>query len=428
MVPTQRISITTARPHTIEPVQESGTAALSFLAVLPLMAIPFENQYTVLGWSVAKLTIMPLLGAVLMLRPNRLATVWKHPVFISAMAFLVWGTLSEAVQPFSDWDFLYRILQMVLYASLVAAAVSSRFVFKRTLLVLAFVSTALAFYLIANFYGSVAVDVMDFRAAGQARAQAFEEKSLEANLNILAYSVGMGAIVALGKLLGSRGKWLRLVWGAIYVVCAIGAMIPVSRGAFVALVTSSGLILWRNLIRGKSGIAVFILGLMAVVFMMMPGVLTARLASLAPGSQDEVQLGKQEARFRVFNSAVEAIPEYWAFGVGVGNYWKEWGADHGFGERTPWGAAVIGPHNSFFAAWIYFGLPGILLLCFTCYLAGRKRPGKGSSSWEAVVLLGILVFGVQWLLFTHNLYLKEFGVILGLVMGAPRDLSESDGQ
>jgi len=50
----------------------------------------------------------------------------------------------------------------------------------------------------------------------------------------------------------------------------------------------------------------------------------------------------------------------------------------------------------------------------------KRVPNKGDRSAEALSLLGFLILGGLWLVFTHDLYLKQFGLIMGLVIAYPK--------
>ena len=386
------------------------------LVVLPVLAIPFENEYTFLGYSLAKLTIIPLFLAVVLFQPQQLSSMITQPVFMTGMAFVVWGAIVEAFHPFSNWQFHYSMFQMFFFAALIAVVTSNAIVFRRVLLALSFICSLLALYLVYNFYGSVNVDVSGWREASRIRGQAFAEIPLETNLNVLGYTVGMGSIIALAKLLVSNRMALRTLWGSLYVLCAVGSLMPLSRGAFIAVVGASIAVLCRDLRKSiKPERVLFVLAIMALVFMLLPGALTGRLSSLTPGGADES--GKVEGRTQIFMTAVDSIAEYWVLGVGAGQFWQEWGWVHGFG--------TLGPHNGFLASWIYFGLPGLVLLCLICWVAAAVCLRQSDTSWEATALLGLLVLALVWLTLTHNLYFKAFSVILGLIMAASRRVSSA---
>ncbi|MGH9966925.1 MAG: O-antigen ligase family protein [Pyrinomonadaceae bacterium] len=370
---------------------------------------------SIAGFSLAKLIIMPLLLAVVALKPRRLLQVCKHPVMLSGAAFLAWCSIAELLHPYPDMGFVYRVAQVFVFAALIAAVASDPAAFRRVLSALVFTCSALALYLVYNFYGSVSSEVGGFREASRLRDQALSEISLDTGLNILGYTVGMGAVIALSRFLYAKDRKTRVLWGSMFTLCAVGTFIPLSRGALVALVTASLLVLFRNRKRlMKPAVLFTLLALVVLVVSFFPPALMQRYLFFR---EDRTATKKvEDGRFKLMSAAVDTLPEYWALGIGSGHYWKSWAAPRGFGRLTLKGQAVIGPHNGFLAAWIYFGAPGLALLLLICIVSVRSIPGKESQSTESAAIIGLLGLGFIWMMFTHSLYLKTFSVILGMLM------------
>jgi O-antigen ligase len=409
-----RLGMTVSKRIIRNPIRtrQGAGSQLWILVVIPIIAMPFENQYTIVGFSLAKLTIFPLLGWVL-LQPTHLLHALRHPAFLFGLAFLGWGAISEGFHPSSDWEFIYRVAQTLAFAALIATVASNRVAFRRILLAMAVVCCFLAIYLIYNFYGSVSLQVTSETAASNLRDSTLREMSLATGINILGYTVGMGAVIALTHFILTKRKLLRVVWGGVYVLCAVGCFIPLSRGALIALVLGSILVISRNLSSFiRPGRMLLFVAVVAFLFSVVPDALTERYSTLKP--RQEVANEKPEARAKLLTATLESMPQYWRFGIGSGNYWKQWGRANGFG--------TLGPHNGFLAAWIFFGLPGFLLLCLTCFAAVRACPSREDKSFESAVLFGFLGMGFVWLLFTHSLYLKPFSVILGLLVGSAMEV------
>ena len=388
------------------------------MVALPILIIPFEDEYSVFGLSLAKLTILTLLIAVLLFESKRLLEMLKHPIFICSAAFLAWAFITELFHPSSGWAFVGRIGQTLFYSTLVAAAVKNLAALRRILMTLVLVSAGLAFYLFYNFH-DLRSSRLDLKKADWARIYMEDGMGFSSNLNILSYTVGIGAIVALTKVL-TTGGWRRIVWAAIYVLCAIGVTIPASRGAFLALAAGSGIMMWRSVTRSAKRMKqLFVMFCILVsLYAFASDTLTERLTSLVGVGGADAETGKEESRAVLLNLALQTLPQYWILGVGAGNFWDSWGLENGFSKERRWesGEITVGTHNGFLAVWIYFGLPGLSLLCLICVMAGRRAPPKSDKSWDALSLTGLLVLGLFWLVFTHDLYLKQFGMILGLVM------------
>ena len=152
----------------------------------------------------------------------------------------------------------------------------------------------------------------------------------------------------------------------------------------------------------------------------MPPALTERYSSLLPGPT--VARQKTDGRLNLLRLTLNPISDYWGVGVGAGHYWDRWAVQNGLGRWLPNGRpAALGPHNAFLAAWIYFGLPGLALLCLICLSALRACFKSRTASPESTALLGMLGLVIVWLMFTHSLYLKLFGVVIGLIVGASQE-------
>jgi O-antigen ligase len=387
---------------------------LWILIVPPILAIPFENEVSIAGFSLAKLIIIPLLIAVVTLRQRQLFRVCRHPVMLSGAAFLVWCCIAEGLHPYPDLGFIYRVAQVFVFAALIAAVASDPPAFRRVLSALAFSCSMLALYLVYNFYGSVSSEVSGFREAGRLRDQALKEMSLDTGLNILGYTVGMGAVIALSRFLAARDRKSKVLWGGVFSLCVVGTFIPLSRGALIALVAASLLVLSRNRKRlMKPAILFPLLILLVLVLSFLPPALTERYMFFREDNGASTKK-LEEGRVALLSAAVDTADQYWALGIGSGYYWSQWGARNGFGRLTFQGQRVLGPHNGFLAAWIYFGIPGLVLLLLVCLIAARSISSKESEPGATIGLLGL---GFVWLLFTHSLYLKPFSVILGMLLG-----------
>jgi hypothetical protein len=399
-------------------VQGKSRSKLWILALIPIVAIPIENQYSIQGFSVAKLTMVPLALAVLAFRLPKLVLMLKHPIIKSGMVFIGWCSLCELFHPYADLEFIYRVVQVFAFSALLAVVASDKHSLNNLLLAIAAACAVIAIYLVVNFYGAVSADVETAREAGRVRRLAFEDMSLTANLNVLAYTAGMGAIVALPKFLLATKTLTRISWAVVYVLCFVGCLIPLSRGAMVAVLAGSALVLFRNFASSiKPRRIVLVIAVVALLYTLTPDALTTRFATIGQNASTE----KPDSRAGVTMAAIKSLPEYWAVGVGSGNYWNNWAIDHGFWSNPITLTGTLGPHNGFLAAWIYFGLPGLLLLCWICLVTAHHRPRRSNKSWEASAIMGLAVLGLVWLMFTHNLYLKAFGVILGLVIAMSRE-------
>src|SRR5262249_37752599 len=153
--------------------------------------------------------------------------------------------------------------------------------------------TALAVYLILEFYGAVSVGVGDLKEAGNLRQGALSDMSLSTGLNILAYTVSIGAVIALAQFFGSTTLKQRVLWAGVCILCAVGSFVPLSRGSFVALLGASLFVLlrYRRAVANPLTLLVLI-SVVVVAFALTPRALTQRYASLgSEGTSQEATTG-----------------------------------------------------------------------------------------------------------------------------------------
>lgn len=163
----------------------------------------------------------------------------------------------------------------------------------------------------------------------------------------------------------------------------------------------------RGIKHGKALMFVCVLGL--GIYMLVPNAVWSRMQF-----STQVNDGKMEARARLYTNAVNRLPEYIVAGVGVGNYWGDWGFKNGFGVRDH----VIGAHNTFIQITIYWGLLGLLAYLVILWCVYRAIPLRCGRDELAVALVGVIV-SVGMLLFqSHNFYDKPFALGIGLLVGA----------
>ena len=121
-----------------------------------------------------------------------------------------------------------------------------------------------------------------------------------------------------------------------------------------------------------------------------------------------------EARTRVYSAGLEHLPEYVWTGVGFGNFWGPWGMSTDFSN----GRSVTGPHNSFIAVAIYWGLAGLFTMMLLVFQAYRCVPKRSAQDPLALCLLGIAVSIALFPMVMHVLSAKQFTLGLGLLVGA----------
>jgi hypothetical protein len=405
-----------------ESVRQGRTTPLErMLLTATIVLMPLETVVPTIAGLSSSFIIFALLACyVLPCRSVTLTSTAFHPVFISLYMMLFVGLLAESLHPFSSYAELGRIAQMVVGAILIATLCRDRKALRAGLFGYAAVGVWMAIVLLATSYGALsAASARNFDEASQVRAEVMSNNVLSANLNAMALITGRSVAVVLVLALAVRSNMRRYLLFAVAVFCAIATFLPLSRGAIVNLAISCAVVMLS--FKGKRlrvVVAVLVIGV--GVIMWVPNVAYSRLSF-----STESRSGIQESRARIYTAAVQYLPEYGLAGVGAGNFWRLWGYNHGWRGSE----SVVGAHNCFIQATLYWGILGLLALTFVVLQAYRCLPRGSGRDPLALALLGICVSLFLMMMETHVLYDKAFAVMLGLLIGSrrhiwPRGLSQ----
>lgn len=381
-----------------------------FLLLTSIVILPLQDHFPpVAGMSISFLIFAALAVYIILNRPRMLSKIWYHPVFLAAYAFIIVGALLEVSSPLSRYDEIIRFALMIVGAVSIAVLCRDRSALAAGLYGYIAAGLWVAVTLYTTSYGTLqSVDAEDFTEASRARAEAFADKPVAANIDGLAFVCVQGAIVALALCLSERWKHVRLLLLGVTAFCLIASFLPMSRGAVLMGLMSFGAMFYACGIKyGKALMFACILGL--GVYALVPTAVWSRMEF-----STQVNNGQMEARARLFTNALDRLPEYILSGVGAGNYWGDWGSKKGFAKQSH----VKGAHNTFFQIAIYwgiFGLLGYLLILWCLYRAIPLRCGRDEL---AVALVGLLVSLGALLFQSHNYYDKPFALGMGLLIGA----------
>jgi hypothetical protein len=388
--------------------------ALIFATVLIL---PVQNHFpSVAGMSVGFLIFAAIAGYVIVDSSSILGKVWHHPCFIAAYAFIGVSILLEFSSPLSRYDEVVRFAQMI--GGAVCLAVLCRDRAALTAGLYGYIAAALwvSAYLYLTSYGVIQEmgEATSFHQASKVRAEAFADKSLQANVNALAFVCSQGAIVAFALALVGQVKHRRILLLGIATFCLVAAFLPMSRGAAVISLVSFGAILYvQGVSHGKTLIFAFVLGLGLYIFV--PDAVWSRMA-FSTESRD----GKMEGRAWIYTTALNRLPEYVVAGVGAGNYYNKWGFEKGFGKEQGGSLAVYGAHNSLLQITIFWGLLGLLMYLWIIWCVYRSIPLRCGRDELSLALVGIMVSLSLWLMMSHGFSDKSFACGLGMLVGARR--------
>lgn len=397
--------------------RQSRTTLLERLLILiTIVILPLENHFPAVGgMSVSFLIFATLAVYVAVNRPHALGKVLYHPVFIAAYIFIGLSLLLEFSSPLSNYDTIFRFTFMI--GGAVCLAVLCRDRSGLTAGLYGYIAAGLwvSIYLSLASYGTINAmgSAESFHEASKIRAQAFEDRSLAANINALAFSCTQGAVVAFAlALMGGGVKQRRILFLGMATFCLVASFLPMSRGAAIITLVSFTLILYAHGFRhGKTLIFIGILGLS--IYTVVPDAVWSRMAY-----STEAQDGRMEGRARLYATAFNRLPEYFVAGVGAGNFWSRWGYEKGFASLKANGYELKGAHNSLLQITITWGIGGLLSYVAIIWCVYRSIPSPCGRDVISLALLGIIVSLGLWICESHGFYDKWFACGVGMLVGA----------
>lgn len=380
---------------------------------LMLLLLPLEEQLpTIGGRSALWLLFLVVFAYVVCFRWPHVIALLGHRFFLGAVIFLMVGGSIESLHSSPNFEVMARLGQMILGALLIATLCRDQGAFK--LGVWGYLAAAiwLAGWLFLNDYKSLrGIAASNFDAATQIRATAFQEKSLAGNLNAMAFFCAQGALAGLVLTLAAKHTWSRMLLALAGLFCLIGAFLPLSRSGVICALAACAAVLWMER-SWNVRYLLLIVFLIGGIYFLAPQASLVRAANISLNTHYDS--GKLESRARLYQATVNYLPEFFWMGVGCGNFYEQWGLNHGFIHDD----VVIGTHNSFFEVTMYWGILGLLSLLAIVFIVYRCIPfNQPAQPWNAF-LLGLFVCLVLRMLSSHNLYAKEFSFGFGLLTAA----------
>ena len=385
------------------------TAVERLLLTITIVSLPLQDHLpTVAGFSVLYLMFVVLACYVVCERLRALARTWLHPVFLTAYAMLAWAVIMEFTQPNRSFSQIFSFAQMFAGAIFVAAICRDRQALRWGIYGYVIVGLWMSVLLFLTSFGALqGASAAEFDEASQLRAQAFADSPLHANLNGMAFIAAQGTVVALTLALFAKSLLQRNLLLGIALFCLIATFLPMSRSGVLAVGVSCAAVMVAYGFNFRAVAVAAVLG--ASVVLWVPEAVFSRLTF-----STEVREGEMESRAHVYTAAVRHLPEYVLTGVGVGNFWGPWGMHSAYAGKT----YVVGAHNCFIQATIYWGLAGLLALIVLVCQAYRCLPKGCGQDVLALCLYGIAVSLLFLSFVMHNLNTKEFSLGLGMLVGS----------
>jgi hypothetical protein len=387
------------------------TRVEQWLLVVTAALQPLENHVpAVMGFGFMSFVFGVLALYVLWNRVHMLEKVWLHPVFLTAYGFLLGIFLIELTHPHTDYSEIMRIVQMFVGAIFIASLCRDQAGLRAGMYGWLVAGSWVTVLVIVSSYGDIsAMSAMNFAEANEVREQAFEDIGLKANLNGLAFFPAQGAIAALAMGIAERSFMRQSVFLGLALTCTIGAFLPMSRGAILMLGVGCVAVMGvYGLLKGR---IIMILALLSItILILVPEAVFTRMVY----KSQSYEPGKLEGRTLVYTAVIESFPDYVLAGAGAGNFWKSWGRRHGFA----YGRGVLGSHNCFAQATIYWGILGLFGVLAVIWQVYRRFPRSCGTHPLKLCLLGTTMALLAYMTTMHLLYAKELSLGLGFLVGA----------
>jgi hypothetical protein len=370
-----------------------------------MVIVLLENQIpAIAGFSISFLWFAVMAGYVVLNRFQALSTMWLHPVFLAAYAFLGLACFMEFFHPDPSYSEIFRIGLMVVGAVLISSVCRDKKALRAMIGGYLFAAIGMSVLLFLTVYSSLSgVTAGSFDEASQIRGQLSSEINYANNLNGMAITAATGAVLALVLALTTKSFRLRILFLGTAAFCVIATFLPFSRTAVVILALSSATVMFAYGVNIRAIVIALVLG--ACVFMWVPEAVFPRMS---------FSLDRNEARADLYRAAIDHFSEYVLVGVGNGNFYGNWGMSSEF--WLP--GRVVPAHNAFVQVTIYWGLLGFLAFLMLVWQAYRCVPKRCGMDSLSLCLLGIAIGGFLNLFSLPDLYNKAVSVLLGTVVGA----------
>ena len=364
------------------------------LLMLTIVLLPLQDHIPpIAGFSIPYIMFAALGGYIILNQPGALPAVIIHPLFLAAFALIGLGAFMEFIHPHTDFRVVSRIAQMFIGAILVASICRDEQSLRAGIYGHLAAGLALGALLCFTSYDDIAkASATNFHEASKIRKSAFEDTTIEMNLNTMALIIAQGAILGLALMLFAGSSYRRNVFLGITVLCLVGVSLPMSRaGIGIAFIGCASMVYTFGLKSGKTLLLAALIG--GIVAMWIPDAVWSRMEFSTTANSR----GNLEGRAEVYTTVIKHFPEYALTGVGAGNFWKK-----GFRGLD------VGAHNVYFQVTLYWGLAGLIALLVLIWQAYRCLPRNCANNVFALCLLGISISLVMYSLVTHVLYSKQF--------------------
>ncbi|WP_447968814.1 O-antigen ligase family protein [Nitrospira sp. M1] len=388
------------------------TRVEQLLLMITISILPLQIHLPTIGGASILFIMFLIMGSYLLLRRLKfLLIALSHPVFLSGYALIGVGLFMEFINGSTGFYEIARIGFMIIGGIFVASFCRDQKALLYGIYGFLFSSIWLSTLLFLSIYGSLNIaKAENFDEATQLRVRIFEASPIANDLNTMSFLTAQGAVIALALALTTKIAYQRYGLLAVTTFCSIATLLPMSRGGTTILIISCAIVVYTYGVKHLNVlIAIFVLAF--GMFIWVPDAIYSRLTFTSTPDYGE----KIEGRARVYSAAIKHLPDYILTGVGITNFYGEWGKQSGFLSRRGY---VSGSHNCFVQVTLYWGLIGLAAFLMIIWQAYRCAPHKIHNDPLRLCLLGAAASVLLLSLCIHQLFAKEFSLILGMLVGA----------
>lgn len=413
--------------------QHPTTAIEQFLLMAVCIILPLEgNLPTVGGRSFPFIVFVVLTAYVVLCQTVILIKTLRHPVFLAGCTLVGVGLIMEFLHGSTAYfhvSGLFGIFLTLVRTAIIASLCRDQRALRCGLYGLLLAGVWLSIILFLTTYTSISsANVGGFIEAQRLRVRTLHDTPVYINWNAVAFFAALAAGVALALALSTRTRFQHAMFLAMSGICVIATFLTMSRSALISMALTFAAILYTYGIRRARVVRVAAI-LAIAILLWVPEAVYHRFTitpERAPSGQDV------SGRTQVYSAVMKHLPEHLLTGMGVSQFWGDWGRYSGFNitwsSRSVFGGmGVFGAHNMYAQVTLYWGLLGLLAFFGLVWQVYRCLPRRNRADSLKLCLLGIAVAMLVRSNFTHNFERKEFAIALGLLAGASHWIWSREG-
>jgi O-antigen ligase len=386
-----------------------------FLIYLFAITLPFQETTTIGGRGIVFYHVMAFFLYALFVHHRNFIRLLKTKFFVFCTLFLLVGLYMESFHPYSNYGPIARMSVMFLGALSVGACLNSR---KR-------VQHVVNVFVISGFVYLIPILVLGRNQLGSSSGiNAFDILNQffgsTRNPNDIGCVLAFLFVFLYIKFIHKNYLTSLFKKPYVYLICAailVALFILDARSGFLFILVTTILYLYyfRQLKLGRIGFLAIVIFLVSFANL---SYIQERFLVYFDDSHQGIE--EVDARGRVYNASMEAIPEVFWTGVGYGNFISVWGFNTGFvSEKYRQGvlySKVQHAHNTFFQIVINWGLPGIVFLALIFWSIKRGIPSRASKEPQDhyVFILALTYFFLLFL--SHYFESKENSLIFAVLV------------